>query len=472
MALPTIITSAGLQPQAPASLLAQLLALVAATNPGYTVLPAGLIEDVSSTDVGAMVLIDQARVETVNSLTPLGANVFLLAQLGQQAGVPQGLASNTSVYVAAYDSSPGFPIPPGFTVSDGTYQYTVQDGGIIASDGTSEPLFCVATQPGSWAVPPDTVSQNITSVPAPYVLKLTNPLAGTPGTGAEDEEDYRSRVLQAGLASAQGMPTMLKTALGNVSGVQSRLVSIIQQTDGWEIIVGGNGDPNAIAYAIFRGIGDISTLIGSVLAVTGITQANPGVVTTDLNHGFALGTTTGSVTLSGVDPSNYNGTFTVTGLTETTFSIGVNTLGYPPYVSGGVVTPNSRNIVASIYDFPNTYTVPFVLPPAQTVTMTVTWNTSLANFLSQGAVAQLGAVALAAYVNGIYVGQPMNLFELQATFQAAIAGVLPPALLTRMVFAVSINGVLTAPEAGTGIIAGDPESYFTATAAAITINQG
>ena len=51
---PITITTAGLQPQSPASLLAQLLAAVAATNPGYTGdLPASFIEDISSTDVGA-----------------------------------------------------------------------------------------------------------------------------------------------------------------------------------------------------------------------------------------------------------------------------------------------------------------------------------------------------------------------------------------------------------------------------------
>ena len=66
----------------------------------------------------------------------------------------------------------------------------------------------------------------------------------------------------------------------------------------------------------------------------------------------------------------------------------------------------------------------------------------------------------------------MNLFELQATFQTATASVIPNAVLTRMVFAVSINGVGVAPTAGTGIIQGDPESYFSTTAAAITVNQG
>ena len=87
---------------------------------------------------------------------------------------------------------------------------------------------------------------------------------------------------------------------------------------------------------------------------------------------------------------------------------------------------------------------------------------------------QLGAPALAAYVNSVCVGQPMNLFDLQTTFQQAVASVLSPSLLTRMVFAVSINGVGTPVESGTGVIAGDPESYFYTDPAGldIVITQG
>lgn len=66
----------------------------------------------------------------------------------------------------------------------------------------------------------------------------------------------------------------------------------------------------------------------------------------------------------------------------------------------------------------------------------------------------------------------MNLFELQTTFQAAVANIVPPQLLTRMLFAVSINGVGVSPEGGTGIIAGDPESYFQTYGPLVTINQG
>ena len=469
--LPTIMTKAGLQPQSPASLLAQLIALVSATNPGYTAnLPGSLIEDISSTDVGALVLIDQLRVELVNSLTPYGANDFLLNELGQIYGVMQGVNTNTSVYVV-FTGTPGYVIQSGFIVSDGTYQYIIQDGGVVESGGSSAPLYAVSSTSGSWAVPANTVTQLITSVPSTVTLTVNNPNTGTPSSGSESSASYRSRVLQAGLVASQGMPAYLKTVLSNVPGVQPRLVSAAQiNGGGWEIIVGG-GDPYAVAYAIFTSLFDVSSLVGSTDSITGITQANPGKVTTYLNHGLTTGE---NVTLAGVDPTNYNGTYTATVVDEKNFTIGVDTTLYPAYVSGGVVTPNPRNVVVSLVNYPNTYTIPFVNPPEQTVTMTVVWNTTATNVISNSAVSASAGQALVNYVNSIPVGQPINEFELYAAFQAAWGSStsLPLSLLTRLTFSVNINGVSVPPEAGTGIIAGDPESYLFMTIADVTISQG
>src|SRR5690348_8021837 len=102
---PVVITAQGLQPQDPTSLRLKLTSNVALTNPGYTAnLPGGLIEDIASTDVGAIALCDQAKVDLVNSLTPNGANEPLLIQMGQVSGVPQGTPSNVSV-VLQFSSS-------------------------------------------------------------------------------------------------------------------------------------------------------------------------------------------------------------------------------------------------------------------------------------------------------------------------------------------------------------------------------
>lgn len=471
--IPTVVTAAGLQPTPPAVLREQIVAAVAAAVPGYTAnLPGSLIEDMVSTDTAALALIDSARVDLVNSLTPYGANEFLLNQLGQIYGVQPGASTNTSVYVV-FSGTVGFVVPQGFTVSDGTYQYVVQSGGVIAAGGDSEPLFCVATQTGTWAVPANTVTTLITSVPGSITLSVTNPSTGTPSAGAQTVEQYRASVLQAGLAAAQGMGRFLKTQLIAVPGVQPRLVSVRQVSAGWQVLCGG-GDPYEVANAIFMGLFDISSLQGSVIQVTALTNANPGVITTNLNHGFTTGQNdvmiAGVVGTTGVN----GGPYTVTVISEKTFSFGVNTTASGAYVSGGVVTPNDRNVSVDIQDYPDTYTIPFINPPQQDVTIQLTWNTSSPNFVSDTAVAQVGAPALANYINAIPVGAPINLFELQNVFQAAVvsAGLDQIQYLTRMVFTVSINGVSTPPDAGTGIIAGDPESFFQTTASDILITQG
>lgn len=474
MSLPTVITTAGLQPQTPADLRAQLLALAAAASPGYTAnLPGSLIEDISSTDVGAMVLIDQARVEAVNSLTPYAANAFLLQQLGQiylgQGSAP-AVPSNTSVYVV-FSGPAGYAVPVGFTVSDGLYQYVVQSAGIIGAGGDSDPIFCQATVSGSWAVPSNSVTQLITSVPTGIALSCTNPQPGIPGGEAETEEEYRARVLTAGQAIAQGMITELKTALSEVSGVPRRLISVRQQPGGWQVLVGG-GDQYQVANAIFLALFDISSLVGSTLRVTNITQANPGQVTTDLNHGYETGQAIQMSQIVGMTPLNGVDIPSITVVDEKNFTIGIDTRPFPAYISGGVVSPNLRNASVDINDYPDIYSVLFVRPPQQSVVVDLTWNTSESNFVSASAVAQLGNPALVNYINSIPVGAPINLFEAQTVFQAAIASVLDPNLLTRMVWAISINGVPTEPTAGTGIVQGDPESYFLTTTAQVVITQG
>ena len=467
--IPIVLGPSGMVPAAPADVHAALLASVAATNPGYTAnLPGTLIEDIASTDTAAILASNSALVDLVNSVTPYGANQFILNQLGQIYGVQQGAATNTSVYVV-FTGPAGFIVPIGFLASDGTYQYAVQDGGIIAAGGTTAPLYCLATVAGSWAVPASTVAALASSVPSGVTLTVTNPLPGTPSAGAQSVQDYRAQVLQAGLAASQGMPRYLKTLLGNVSGVQPRLVSIVSTGSAWEIIVGG-GDPYQVAYAIYSALFDINNLVGSTMTVSAISKAAAAVVTTTLNHGLTTGNTTtigGALGMTGA-----NGTWTVTVLTPTTFSIPYNSSGAPTYTGGGILTPNARNQAVSINDFPNTYSIPFVVPPVQTVAVALTWNTNSTNSVSASAMASLGSAALVAYINSIPVGAPMNLFELQNAFQIATASILPTAYLTRMVFTVTINGVVTAPAAGTGVIAGDPESYFLTNSTLITIAQG
>ena len=463
------LTSAGAVAATPTELRNAEVAAATALSPGLTAnLPGSLIEDLASTAAGALVIQDQTYVDLINSISPYTANAAILYQLGAVYGVQQGVGSNTSVYVT-FTGDPGFVIPIGFTVSDGSYQYTIQDGGIVGAGGTSAGLYCLATTSGSWAVPVGTVTQVITSVPSGFTLTCTNLTAGVPGEVAQTLQSYQAQVIQAGLATAQGVPTFIKTKLEQVPGVQANLVSIRNiGSNQWEIICGG-GDPYEVANAIFKSVPDISILVGSTLAVTAFTKANPGVVTTDLNHGYTTGQV---VTIAGVTPSVWNGTYTITVLSEKTFSVGVNTSAYATYVSGGVVTPNLRNVAVTINDYPDTYEITFVNPPVQTVEVTITWNTISTNLVSPTAVAQLATDPIVTYINSITVGQPINAFELQETFQQAVSHILPVNLISKINYVVAINGIATSPAAGTFLIYGDPESYFSTSASLISIVQG
>ncbi len=468
--LPTVMTPSGLQPLAPYVLNAMIIAAAQALVPGLTAnLPGSLIDDVAGTDTGAAIVMDQARQDTINSLTPLGANPFLLYQLGAIYGATPGQPTNGSVYVV-FTGPAGYVISVGFTVSDGTNQYIIQDGGIIASSLQSQPLLAIASNSNIFPIPVSTVTQIVTSVPSSITLSVTNPIAGIPAQAAQTISSYRGQVLTAGKVASTGTAPFLTTLLANVPGVNPNLIAPRNIPGvGWEVIVGGSGDEYLIANAIFQAMPDLSLLVGSTLGVSNFTAANPGVVTTTINHGYSTGQV---AVITGVSPSAYNGTYTITVITENSFSVGVNTSTFGTYASGGVITPNFRNVVVSISQYPNVYEIPYVIPPSQTVAINLTWNTNSTNYVSPTAVAQLGAAALAGYVNAIPIGAPINLFVLEETFQQAVASILPTALLTRMVFSVSINGVATAPSSGTGIIAGDPESFFSITTASIVINQG
>jgi len=467
MTIPIVMTASGVQPQSPSTLRDELVAEATALAPGLTTeLPGSLVEDMASTGAGALVVCDKAVIESVNNVTPLGANLFVLNTLGTIYGTAPGVSANTSVYVV-FTGTVGFIINPGFTVSDGSNQYVIQDGGIIESGGSSSPLYCVASSSGTWAVPAGTVTSIVTSVPGTITLSVTNPTAGTPATGEESPETYRARVLTAGKATAQGLPSFLRKQLQNITGVQTRLVSVRQANGGYQVIVGG-GDPYAIAGAIYKGIFDLNNLVGSVLDISDITQANPGVVTTILNHGYATGQT---VTISGSDPVDYDGSYTVTVIDEKSFSIATDTTGFPAYVGDAIAEPNNRNQTVTVTDYPDTYDITFVVPPLQTVTVELSWDTSTTNVVSSTSIAQVSAPAIASYINSVPVGQPINVFELQNAFEVAIADVIPAAYITKMDFTVSINGIVTAPDAGTGIINGDPESYFYSESSDITVTR-
>lgn len=379
----------------PAELAAEAFAVAQSLAPGITSLPANLIGDMNATTAGSLTVAQQALVDLVNSVSPYTANAPILYQLGNVYGVQQGVGSNTSVYVT-FSGTPGFVINVGFTVSDGTYQYTVQDGGVINSSGISQSLYCLANVSGSWAVPANSVTQIVTSVPFGISVTCTNPTTGLPGASAQSLEDYQAQVIQAGQAVSTGIGTLVRTSLQQVSGVQPRLISFRQISGGWQVLVGG-GDPYQVANAIYQSMFNIIDLQGAT----------------------SIGTTE----------------------------------------------------IVTINDFPDAYSIKFVVPTLQAVSINVTWSTiSGTNFVANSVVSAAVQPALASYVNSIYVGKTMSKLELEQTFIQATSGIIDPTTLSNLTFGVYVNGTLVTPS---GVLyAGDPEGYFYTTTNSITVAQG
>ncbi|WP_329909917.1 baseplate J/gp47 family protein [Serratia quinivorans] len=400
--LPIIVTQSGAQPTPPQVLLSKLIGNVAAEVPGYTAnLPPGLITDLASTATGALALIDNAMVDLINSVTPYGANVPLLNQLGGIYGIQQGGGSNTAIFVV-FKGSSGFVIPRGLMVSDGNYQYSVQHNSIVPNSGQSEPVYCVADTPGSWAVPVGSVTQIVTSIPQAITLTCTNTTAGIAGQDAQLEQDYRAQVMQAGMFAVQGTPDAVKTALAKVPGVQSNLIAYRQVSLGkWAVIVGG-GDSYAVAQAIYEAVPDVSML------------------TKDVN-----------------DPS-----------------------GKVP-----------ASVTVTINDYPDSYSVPYITPTSEMVEIILTWNTSAQNYVDPASISFVSVAPLANYVNAIAVGQPINIYQLQSVFQAAVASTINIAQLSLIKIEVAINGVVIPPQDKTGLIFGDSYSYFTTDASHVMVQQ-
>ena len=450
------ITPEGAIPADPQALLAQTLAAATALSPGLTAtLPGSLIEDLSSTSTGALIVQDQSFCDLVNSISPYNANEQILTELGNVYGVQQGVGSNTSVYVT-FTGTPGFVINVGVIVSDGTYQYTVQDATIVPAGGTTQAVYCLAAVAGSWPVPADTVNSVITSIPAGVALSCTNPASGVPGQAAQDIDQYRVQVIQAGNAVGTGLPTLVKTALQNVSGVQYNLISVRAIGGGWEIIVGG-GDPYAVANAIFQSLFNISDLqpsqgLNGAGHITGTslvldastTLLSPGTQITGPNVAPNTIIQSGSGTTYVVSPSQ--------------------TAAHGPIASGGLTQ------TITINDYPDSYTITFVVPFQQTVGISVNWETEAGtNFVSNTVVAAAVQPAIQAYINSIYVGQSISLLELNAIFIAATTGILSPTSISELAWIVTINGIEVTTSGS--LYAAQPEGYYYAPLAGIVVTN-
>ncbi|HEM8614026.1 TPA: baseplate J/gp47 family protein [Citrobacter amalonaticus] len=455
-------------PKTSEELRADLVSRATELSPGITTdLPGSLIEDIVGTDVGALLIADQIRVDLINSVGPLKANMYMLNLLAQQAGISAQKTEGSTTVPVTFSGPAGFVIPQGFLVSDGTYTYQIADATVVLSSGVSSMVTAIATNTGSWAVPVGSVNQILTSLPSEITLTCTNPVAGTPGGAPETNFEFRERVWEAQMSTVQGYPGFIRQKLTDLSDVQARLVSVVQSGSSWIVMCGG-GDIYEMAGAIYKSAGDISRLKGADLNVTGITNANPGVVTTDITHGFSSGQVIRITGVTGMVGIN-NVPLTITVLSPHTFSIGIDTTVSGSWTGGGLITPNLRNNVVTINDWPDNYLIPFVIPLQQLVTIKFEWATESTNYLTDATISSLVSEPVIQYVNSIYAGKPLNINNIKDVFLQSINSTIDMSLITTLNVIVTVNGVITSVDSGTNIISGDPYSYWFIASDGVTV---
>ena len=103
----------------------------------------------------------------------------------------------------------------------------------------------------------------------------------------------------------------------------------------------------------------------------------------------------------------------------------------------------------------------------------LTYNTVSPNIVSESAVQQLGAPAIANYINSLPTSAPINTNAMGAVFTAAILSLLNGniGLLSELSWTVSISGFDVSPVSDTFLIYGDVQGFFTCSAGAVTITQ-
>lgn len=155
----------------------------------------------------------------------------------------------------------------------------------------------------------------------------------------------------------------------------------------------------------------ISPPAGPTAAITGITKANPAVVTANA-HGFVNGETVMISGVVGMVEVNGN-TYTVAGVTANTFQLsGINSSAYTTYVSGGVATGTAARARATVGSGSASYSYKVATVKADTdeeslpsAAGTVTNDLSIAgnkNTVTWSAVAGAARYVIYKLDNGVY----------------------------------------------------------------------
>lgn len=268
MALPIVIGEAGAQPTSPEDILTNYVNRLNDVYPEFTLLPPDLVSGFVQTATIGLSEIDQTGVDLINSVSPYSVNIPLVREYGYLYGITQVVSQNVQVFLT-FTGTPNAPIGKGFLVSNGNYQFSVQNNVRIPSTGTLTNVLALGVSAGNYPVPENTITQIITSIPSNITLTVNNPNPGIPPTDPESIDDYRERVLLSGQRTVQGGPDFIKSTISNVPGVSPNLVAVRNPAPGQFAVVVEGGDDISVANAIYESIPDVSSLTADVTNVSG-----------------------------------------------------------------------------------------------------------------------------------------------------------------------------------------------------------
>lgn len=448
---------------------ARIVRRATALSPGLTDdLPGSLIEDIVSTAVGGGLVCDSARIEAINAVGASTANEFVLTGLAAQYGIPPRADEGLTSVEVYFTGPPGFSVQRGFIVSGGGHQYAITASVICGEDGETEQVTALATSSGVWAVVPNTVTGLVTSVPKDIDLKVNNRAYGIPAAEAETRYDFRDRVWEAGMSSIEGIPKTVRTALSKVNNVNPRLVSM-PQVDGKFVIMCGGGDYYEMAGAVFNSIGDFTRLVLTTLQIDSLSTGETTTVKTNMAHGFSTGSKVQLNDVFGWDDINGK-TYTATVLNPNMFTIDADSSGLS-WTGTGYVTPNVRNHLITVSDWPDEYKIPLVVPMEQDVKVNFQWRTDGTSYLNNETILSLIDFPVRDYINNIYAGNVINLNTLKEIFLDSTSGSINRDRFTYLRVTVTVDGSITEPDTDTDVVSGDRFSYFFADTGSVSVRE-
>lgn len=224
---------------------------------GFSQLPSSIQMNLIDESVVMINEIQDMIVNTMNSISPVYANDYIINQLGEAYGLKRKEESKATVTLT-FTGKAGVIIPEGSqaTTEDGSMLFSTTAQAVIKANGEAE-VSAEGMENYKDDIEVDTVNVLVSNIL--NVDGVTNKNSGSSSSNAETNKEYRERVQNSMLSNRVGTIAYMLNQICGIEGVTQRFTSI-RIVDGYkgeykinniEAVVGG-GDDYEIAEAIFN----------------------------------------------------------------------------------------------------------------------------------------------------------------------------------------------------------------------------